>query len=421
MSNTIIPKGYTIENHVFDNGFKVVYIQCPTASRVRVQMYIGSGSSDDPDNKSGLAHLAEHMVYRSNSNFTKDELTTLTTDKDIGFFSYTTYDCTVHNLGCAQSELSFTIYLLFSALCKQLCLDHEFVVAQRNLCDEIKSVTSNPFNRAYFKLLHTLSKSSHVPCLYRNPCGAIDQVNNITPADITEWFNNHYVASNMILTIVGNFDINTIHKQVETSYAQYVRAGVKTPAVHSDVVFDKDIDAECASGEETRLMLGWNIGKSDLNYKLLAADEIVERILFNGEDSELRNLLDDSDCIDVGGHICRTFDDGWIAIGGGLHGSTCVDKLHTSMNKFAESLASFDVYNKSFSDRVRKAKQALIEQTRDKLSDIDEVIEYLPKLYSMGITNMSSMNDMCDVTPSDVAEVIKLMQQPHVMSKVVAV
>jgi predicted Zn-dependent peptidase len=249
----------------------------------------------------------------------------------------------------------------------------------------------------------------------------IDQVNNITPADIAEWFNNHYVARNMVLTIVGNFDINTIHKQVETSCAQYVRTGVKTPTVHNDVVFDKDINVECVSEEATRLMLGWNIGKSDLNYKLLAADEIVERILFNGEDSELKNLLSDSDFIDVGGHICRTSDDGWITIGGGVHGNACVDKLYVNMDKFAKSLASFDVYSKSFNDHVRKAKQALLEQTRDKLSDIDEVIEYLPKLYTMGITNMSSMNDMWDVTPSDVAEVIQLMQQPHVMSKVVAV
>jgi len=420
MSDTIIPNSCTVKSHVFDNGFRVVYIQCPTANRVRVQVYVGSGSSDDPDDKSGLAHLAEHMFYRSNSNFTKDELITLTTDKDIGFFSYTTYDCTVHNLGCAQSELSFTLYMLFSKLCEQLCLDNEFVEAQRNLCNEIKSVTSNSFNRAYFKLLHALSKSAHAPCLYRNPCGVIDQVNNITSADIAKWFNDHYVARNMVLTIVGNFDIDTVHKQVEEFSANYVHAGAKTPAVHGDVVFDKDIDAECTS-EETRLMLGWNIGKSDLNYKLLAADEIVERILFNGKNSELKILLRDSDCIDVGGHICRTSDEGWIAIGGGLRGSAGVDKLYTVMSKFVELLASFDVDNKSFCDRVLKAKQALLEQTRGNLSNIDEIIEYLPKLYSMSTTNLSFMNGMCDVTPSDVAEVIQLMQQPHVVSKVVTV
>ena len=421
MSDTIIPNCYTVDRPVFDNGFTVVYIQCPIMSRVRVQVYVGSGSSDDPDDKSGLAHLAEHMFYRSNSNFTKDELTTLTTDKDIGFFSYTTYDCTVHNLGCAPSELSFTLYMLFSKLCEQLCLDNEFVEAQRNLCNEIKWVTSNPFNRAYFKLLHALSKSSRVPCLYRNPCGMIDQVNNIIPADITKWFNDHYVARNMVLTIVGNFDMDTVHRQVEEFGANYVHTGPKTPAVHSNVVFDKDIDAECVGGEETRLMLGWNIGKSDLNYRLLAADEIVESMLFNGKNSELKISLRDADCIDVGGHICRTSDEGWIAIGGGLRGSTCVDKLYANMNQFVESLASFDVDNKSFNDRVLKAKQAMLEQTRDNLSNIDEVIEYLPKLYSMGVTDISFMNGMCDVTPSDVAEVIQLMQQPHVVSKVVTV
>lgn len=418
MNNIIVPNDYTIRQHTFDNGFKVVYIQCPTASRVRVQMYVGTGSSDDPDNESGLAHLVEHMMYRSNSNFTQDELSKVTTDKDIGFFSYTTYDCTVHNLGCTRNDLSFVLYMLFSALCKQLCLENEFVVAKRNLCNEIENVVSYPFNRLYFKLLQGLSKKSKYPCLYRNPCGEVNQVNNITIEDVVKWYQSNYVSSNMILTIVGNFDIDTIHEKVESLCTDYVRVGTKIPTIHDEVLFaNHDSVNEETDRKESRIMLGCNIGESTLNYRLLTADEIVETILFNGDNSRFKSHLRDLDCIDVGGHICRTRNAGWIAFGGGVIDNRNIDNLHVNMNKFVESISTLNTCDKSFVDHVYKTKQMLIEQMREKLTNINEILEYLPKLYAMGSTDLSTMNDMCNVTHDDVVGVIRTIQQPYVMSK----
>jgi predicted Zn-dependent peptidase len=381
-------------------------------------MYVGTGSSDDPDNASGLAHLVEHMMYRSNSNFTQDELSKVTTDKDIGFFSYTTYDCTVHNLGCTSNDLPFALYMLFSALCKQLFLTNEFVVAKHNLCNEIKSVSSNSFNRLYFKLLQSLSKKSKYPCLYRNPCGEVNQVNNITIEDVVKWYKSNYVSSNMILTIVGNFDIDMIHKQVEELCTEYVRAGTKIPTTHVNVLFSNHDNAnEDTDRKESRIVLGWNIGESDLNYRLLAADEIVETILFNGDGSRFKMHLKDLDCIDVGGHICRTRDAGWVVFGGGVLDNKNLDGLHTRMHKFVESLSTLNTCGKSFVEHVDKTRHTLIEQMREKLSNIDEILEYLPKLYAMGSTDLSIMNDMCNVTSDDVADVIHIMQHPYETTK----
>jgi hypothetical protein len=54
---------------------------------------------------------------------------------------------------------------------------------------------------------------------------------------------------------------------------------------------------------------------------------------------------------------------------------------------------------------------------REKLANIDEILEYLPKLYAIGSTDLSVMNDMCNVTHDDVVDVIRIMQHPYETSK----
>ncbi|HMO43817.1 MAG TPA: insulinase family protein, partial [Phenylobacterium sp.] len=53
---------------VLENGLRVLSAVDETTPNVTVQVWYGVGAKDDPEGRSGFAHLFEHMMFKTTRN-----------------------------------------------------------------------------------------------------------------------------------------------------------------------------------------------------------------------------------------------------------------------------------------------------------------------------------------------------------------
>src|SRR5688572_16486833 len=66
-----------IEYYKLDNGLKVVLSQDKTAPIIAVGIYYNIGFRIEPKNRTGFAHLFEHMMFQGSKNLGKMEFVQL--------------------------------------------------------------------------------------------------------------------------------------------------------------------------------------------------------------------------------------------------------------------------------------------------------------------------------------------------------
>src|SRR5687768_18482378 len=70
-----------VEYHKLDNGLKVVISRDTTAPIATVGVYYNIGFRNEPRNRTGFAHLFEHMMFQASENLGKMEFARLVQSK----------------------------------------------------------------------------------------------------------------------------------------------------------------------------------------------------------------------------------------------------------------------------------------------------------------------------------------------------
>ena len=73
------------------NGMKVLTVEDHSSPTVGIQVWYKVGSKDDPDGRSGFAHLFEHIMFKSTKNMKAEMMDRLTEDVG-GYNNASTYD-----------------------------------------------------------------------------------------------------------------------------------------------------------------------------------------------------------------------------------------------------------------------------------------------------------------------------------------
>ena len=67
------------------NGMRVLSASDRSSPTVAIQVWYHVGSKDDPQNRSGFAHLFEHIMFKSTKNMKSEMMDRLT--EDVGGFN----------------------------------------------------------------------------------------------------------------------------------------------------------------------------------------------------------------------------------------------------------------------------------------------------------------------------------------------
>src|SRR5258708_7369268 len=187
------------------NGLQVYESLDRTTPNVTVQMWYGVGSKDDPQGRSGFAHLFEHLMFKATRDLPAESFDRLTED--------------VGGLNNASTADDFTNYyevvpanhlqrLLWAEAERMgtLVVDEADFKSERNVVEEElrQRVLAAPYGRLFSLYLPQATYSTHP--YHRPGIGSIEDLDAPPLDDVRAFHQAYYRPDNAALIVVGNFD-----------------------------------------------------------------------------------------------------------------------------------------------------------------------------------------------------------------------
>ena len=213
------------ERFVLDNGLTVLVHSDHSTPTVFVGMWYGVGSKDEPDGKTGFAHLFEHLMFQGTENRDGEYFSPFTKAGATGMNGTTNEDRTNYYATVPSGALDMALWMesdrmayLLGAV-TQDALDEQRGVVQ----NEKRQGESRPYAQMYDKQRAGLYPVDHP---YRHSIiGSMDDLDAATLDDVHEWFETYYGASNVVLVLAGDVTVEDARQKV-AYYFDEVPAGV---------------------------------------------------------------------------------------------------------------------------------------------------------------------------------------------------
>jgi zinc protease len=271
------------------NGMRVLTVPDSSSPTVAIQVWYHVGSKDDPPNRSGFAHLFEHIMFKSTNNMKSEMMDRLT--EDVGGFNnaFTNDDVTVYFEVVPANYLETLIWAEADRL-SGLNVDDANFKSERDVVKEEfrQSVLAPPYGMAFY-LLQAKSFAEHP---YKRPTiGSIEDLDAASLLNVQEFHSTYYRPDNATLVVVGDFDPKQLDTWIDKYLAPIAKPSKPLPRV---TVKEPPRKSETRFTEYGRNDLPL-VGFTYLTPKLSDADtdalHVAEAILSAGESSRLYHSL----------------------------------------------------------------------------------------------------------------------------------
>ena len=292
MAKNSLPKYY---EETLDNGLKVIAIPLKNNSNViTTDIFYNVGSRDEVMGKSGIAHMLEHLNFKSTKNLKAGEFDTIV--KGFGGVNNasTGFDYTHYYIKSSKKNLSKSLEL-YADLMENLTLkDAEFQPERDVVAEERRWRTDNsPMGYLYFKLFN--NTFTYHP-YHWTPIGFMNDIQNWKIKDIQDFHSRYYTPSNAIVIVAGDIDkdevFNEVKKQFQsienTKNSKNILKNLHTIEPKQDgakrVTIHKDTEVE---------MLAINFNIPNFLHEDQVALSALSELLSSGKSSRLNELLID--------------------------------------------------------------------------------------------------------------------------------
>ncbi|HEX5622951.1 MAG TPA: pitrilysin family protein [Sulfuricurvum sp.] len=217
------------ETKTLSNGLQVVAIPMDNHSRViSTDIFYKVGSRNEVMGKSGIAHMLEHMNFKSTKNLKAGEFDEEV--KSIGGLNNasTGFDHTHYYIKSSSENIGKSL-TLFAELMQNLNLKDEEFQPERNVVAEERRwrTDNNPMGYLYFRLFN----SAYVYHSYHwTPIGFMNDIQTWKLSDIQNFHKTYYQPKNAILVVTGDITPQTVFEEAEKHFASIPNT-VEIPAV----------------------------------------------------------------------------------------------------------------------------------------------------------------------------------------------
>lgn len=197
--------GVPVEYYTLDNGLKVILSQDKTAPTVIVAVYYNIGFRIEPKDRTGFAHLFEHMMFQGSENLGKMEFIKLVQENGGVLNGSTRFDFTNYFEIVPSNKLETMLWAEADRM-KGLNITQENLTNQQGVVkNEVKvNVLNQPYGGFPWldmpQYANTNWYNSH------NFYGDLEDLDAATLEDVESFFQTYYSPNNAALAIVGDFE-----------------------------------------------------------------------------------------------------------------------------------------------------------------------------------------------------------------------
>ncbi|MDD3323863.1 MAG: pitrilysin family protein [Sulfurospirillaceae bacterium] len=288
MANSL-PKFYT---KTLDNNLTIVAIPMNNQSDViTTDIFYKVGSGSEIMGKSGIAHMLEHLNFKSTKNLKAGEFDEIV--KGFGGVdnASTGFDYTHYFIKSSSKNLSKSLEL-FAELMKNLKLsDKEFQPERDVVLEERRWRTDNsPMGYLYFRLFN--NAFTYHP-YHWTPIGFKEDIKNWTIQDIRDFHKIHYQPQNAIIVVAGDIKYENVFKEAKKHFGSIKNMDKMPPKNHQIEPVQDGAKRIMLKKESEVQMLAIAYKIPDFKHPDNVALSALSELLSSGKSSILHKILVD--------------------------------------------------------------------------------------------------------------------------------
>jgi zinc protease len=257
---------------------------------VAVGIWYHVGSKDEPEGKTGFAHLFEHLMFEGSENFDQDISVALDRVGAASVNGTTWFDRTNYFETVPSTALEYTLWLesdrmgyLLGALTQEK-LDQEREV----VLNEKRQGDGQPYGMVNYRVLEGLFPPGHP---YRHDSiGSTEDLEAASLDDVRQWFRDYYGAANTVLVLAGDVSAERAEQLVRLYFGP-IPAGPPVARIRSRVPDRQNDTNEVLYDRvpQVRSLRNWAVpGRTERDFALL---QLAARVLGDGKNSRLYQAL----------------------------------------------------------------------------------------------------------------------------------
>lgn len=304
----------TYKRNILNNGLSVILNRDEYSTLVAVNLTYKVGSKNEQSDKTGFAHLFEHLMFSGTTQVPDFDVPVQLAGGENNAF--TNVDTTSFYQILPLDNLELALFLESDRMKNLVVGEQSLAVQKRVVIEEFKE---SCHNTPYGDMWHHMTAMSYRDHPYRWPTIGIDysHIENAGLDDVLSFYQKFYCPSNAVLSISGNIDIDETDKLVEKYFGQLPSGEiVSAPSIVEKPQLEfrhKDIHADIPA---KAVYLGFRMD-SRLSHNYYICD-LISDILANGKSSRLvKKYQEDEEVFsEIDAYISGTTDPGLFIIEG---------------------------------------------------------------------------------------------------------
>ncbi|HEX7493192.1 MAG TPA: pitrilysin family protein [Bacteroidales bacterium] len=340
-----------------ENGLRVLVHEDKSTPLVAMNLLYNVGSRDENPEKTGLAHLFEHLMFGGSLNIPDYDTPLQLVGGENNAF--TSNDITNYYLTLPAENIETGFWLESDRM-----LELDF--SQKNL-DTQKNVVIEEFNQRYInqpygEALLKLKPLTYKIHPYRWPTIGMD-INHIENTDLEQvrnFFFSHYAPNNAILALTGNIDFELAFKLAQKWFGPIEKRKIQSRDLPVEpeqtqervMTIERDVPS-------TALYKAWHIGpRNSMDFYTL---DLITDLLAGGESGRLHTRLVREKKLfsEINAYITADIDPGLIIVQGKLMKNIDIQYAEESVNLVLSDLQNGNIMK----DEIEKVKNKFESST----------------------------------------------------------
>ncbi|RZI43505.1 insulinase family protein [Herbaspirillum sp. HC18] len=213
-----------VQEFMLKNGMKVIVKEDHRAPTVAHMIWYKTGSMDEHNGTTGVAHVLEHMMFKGTKTLKPGEFSQRVASLGGRENAFTSKDYTAYFQQIEKSRLEKVMALEADRMANLVLDKDEFSREIRVVMEERRWRTEDQPIPLVYEALNATAFFAHP---YRHPiAGWMSDLISMTVKDAQQWYDNWYAPNNAVMVVTGDVDAKKVLALAEKHFGNIPRKAV---------------------------------------------------------------------------------------------------------------------------------------------------------------------------------------------------
>ena len=242
------------KKHTLKNGLRVITIPMRGTKTATVLVMVGTGSKYETGDINGISHFLEHMAFKGTEKRpTKMEISSELDRVGAEYNAFTGKEYTGYYVKVGYKYLNLALDVVSDILLNSRFSPKEINKEKGVIVEELRMYRDTPtryVHDIFEKLLYgnqpagwdTGGRESTIRAMFQNK--------------IKDYYQNHYLAKNIVVTVTGNFEDRIILREIKKYFHEIKRGIPKSKLKTKEKQNSPRVSVNYKKTDQTHLILG---------------------------------------------------------------------------------------------------------------------------------------------------------------------